>query len=258
MKRAKLTDTEIRETVEKIRQQYADYMVRFLKPREALAAFEDRYIEAMRARMDLTLFLFAERGVIKELIEKEEEREREEQERKLKTVAKRKENKSIADRVLEEHRRMIAKYPPLAIHNDGSEELQKLYGAIGAVEREFWPDIEGFMRKAYTSFTSPRDMLESHMLQLCRLNTEGIPPRLTRYKSLFDRFPRNYPEIEKEEKKCIVDAAHLLHSFETTFKELFSSEKLAIQERQKVEEMADYVHSVIKDFRLKELKPTNR
>ena len=68
MKRKRLTDSEIRSAVDKIRKRYGDYMVQFLKGRTALDSFEDRYIQAMRARLDLALFLHAEMTVVEELI----------------------------------------------------------------------------------------------------------------------------------------------------------------------------------------------
>ena len=64
MKRKRLSDSEIRSTVDKIRKRYGDYMVQFEKERSALDAFEERYIQAMRARLELALFLHAEMTVI--------------------------------------------------------------------------------------------------------------------------------------------------------------------------------------------------
>ena len=113
------------------------------------------------------------------------------------------------------------------------------------------------IRKAYTSaMVSPRAAMESRLFQLCRPGADGVPPRLTRYRSLFERFPRNYREIDTEEKKCILDAAHFLHQITDTVKEMTSAEKLAASERQKLEQMREYVKDVIADFRLKDFRPT--
>ena len=259
MRRKRLNDAEIRDTVEKIRELYADYLTRFIKPRSALGAFGDRYIQAMRARMDLDHFLFAELNVVKDLIRSEEARQKAEEEKRAASGHQRRQELSIAERVLAEHRQMIEKYPPTFIHDDASSEVQKLYGTLGTVERDFWPDIERYVRKAYTSaVSSPRVWLEPLVLQLCRLNTDGVPPRLSRYKAQFERFPRNYPEIEKEEKKCILDAAHFLHWILDTLKELGASENLTGSERQNVDGMTQFVQSVIADFRLKDFRPTKR
>ena len=259
MRRKRLSDAEIRAAVDKIRQKYADFMVRYLKPRYALDAFEDRYIEAMRIRMELSLFLHAEMTAVEELIKSEEERIREEEQQQTEVKQKREKEKNFADRILEEHREKIAKYPPLAVHDEASEEVERLFGAMGTIERELWAEIENLMRKAYISIiNSPRARIEDGILKLCRVGTEGLPNRLGRLKTLFGWFPRKFTEIEKEEKQCILEAAFFLHDLADVLKEIASSEELSEGEQKDVEKMREYVHIVIDDFRLKEFRILRR
>ena len=233
-------------------------MKTYQKDRFALDSFEDRYISAMRARMGLELFLHAEMNTIEELVQKEENRIRSEQAKQQHKVETKVREKSIADRVLEENRLRIAKYPRLTIHEEASEDLERLFGAIGVVDRQFWADLERIMRSAYTSLImSPRGRLEEQLLKLCA-SSDNLPPRLSRYSSLFNWFPRNYPEIDKEANKCILDAAFFLYDLEDTLKEIDSAEHLSTAERQKVVTIREYVHNVISDFRLKEFRHLQR
>jgi hypothetical protein len=257
-KRKRLTDAEIRSTVEKIRERYGDYMVTYQKDRSALDSFEDRYISVLRARMSLELFLHAEMTAVEEIIQKEEERVRAEAEKKRTVVRNRVERQSIADRVMEENRQRILKYPRLAIHEDASEEVERLFGALGTIEREFWSDLQRLMRSHYTSLIlSPRARIEEQLQKLCGPGA-SIPPRLGRYQSMFSWFPRKFTEIEKEAKKCMLEAAFFLHDLSDTLKDIASADDLSESNRRKVATMWDYVHNVLNDFRLKEFRNVQR
>ena len=256
LKRKRLTDSEIRSAVDKIRKRYGNYMVQFLKGRTALDSFEDRYIQAMRARLDLALFLHAEMTVVEELIKNEQERIDAAQQKERRVKKRQEENQSYADRVIAEHRRRIAKYPPLPIHTEASEEIERLFGCLCTLEREFWHDVETYMRSAYTtSVLSPRMRLEQGIIGMCRPSVEGLPSRLSRYRSLLGWTPRNWREIEKEEKKCLLEAAFFLHDLSDVLVEMKKSGNLANHEQNNVDNLLAYVHSLLDDFRLRDLKP---
>ena len=259
MKRKRLSDSEIRSTVEKIRKRYGDYMVQFLKGRSALDAFEERYIQSMRARLELALFLHAEMTAVEELIKKEQDQINAEQQKSLEKKKQKEQSRSLADRVLEENRRRIAKYPPMPIHGDASEEIERFFGCLNTFEREFWPEIERYMRSAYTSSVlSPRMRLEEKIIALCRPAAGGLPPRLSRYRTLFDWVPRNTLEIEKEGKKCLLDAAFLLHDLSDVIMEMKKSGNLKSFELENVDKLLGYVHTLLDDFRLKDFRATPR
>ncbi len=234
-------------------------MVTYEMPREALDFFEDRYISAMRARMGLETFLHAEVAAVEALIRKEQGKIDSEKNREETAIQEQVKRQSIAERVLAENLERIAKYPRVLIHEEASEDVERLFGALGTVEREFWTDLERLFKKAYTSMMmSPRGRLEEQLRKLCEVGPDGIPPRLSRYQSLLGWFPRNYGDIDKESKKCLVDAAFFLHDLIETLKEVEASEELSIPERQKVEVMKQYVHNVLDDFRLREFKNLRR
>ena len=234
-------------------------MVQFLKDRSALESFEDRYMQAMRARLDLALFLHAEMTVVEELIKNEQDLINAEQQKSLRIKKQREQNQTIADRVLEENRRRIAKYPPMQIHPEASEEIERLFGCLSTFEREFWPDVEKYMRSAYTtSVLSPRMRLEEKIIALCRPTAGGLPPRLSRYRTLFDWVPRNTLEIEKEGKKCLLDVAFFLHDLVDVIMEMKKSGNLQSFELENVDKLLVYVHTLLDDFRLKDFKTTSR
>ena len=234
-------------------------MVQFVKDRSALDSFEVRYIQAMRARLDLALFLHAEMTVVEELIKNEQDHINAEQQKTLRIKQEREQSQNLADRVLEENRRRIAKYPPMQIHPEASDEIERLFGCLNTFEREFWPDVEKYMRSAYTtSVLSPRMRLEEKIIALCRPAAAGLPPRLSRYRTLFDWVPRNALEIEKEGKKCILDAAFFLHDLVDVMSEMKKSGNLQGFERENVDKLLGYVHTLLDDFRLKDFKTTSR
>jgi hypothetical protein len=259
LKKKKLTDSEIREAVEKIREEYSEYMTRFGKPRDALDAFEDRYIDALRVRMDLALFLHAEHNVAEQLMTQEHERIEKDKQKQQALSKEKVEKLSATDKIIEEQTQRIGKYPKLFINNDASNEVSRLFGALGAIDREFWADLEKYLRKTYASlYSNPRGRIEEKILQLCRPGTDNIPSRLIRYAHLFSRFPRDYLEIEKEEKRSILDSAFFLFDLLDVLKEVKSGELLSVSEIMAVEKMEAYVNGIIQDFRLKEFKSLNR
>ena len=132
----KLTPGEITGAVEKIRKKYDTYVSKFFKPRTLKEAFEERYIRALRSGVDISSFLLAEISAIEELIDREEKRIAQEP---VKPDPQK--QQSFADRVLEENRQRIIKYPDISFHNDASEETRRLLGALSDLLRERWQGI---------------------------------------------------------------------------------------------------------------------
>jgi hypothetical protein len=259
LKRKRLTDAEIRAAVDKIRVRHKDYIEKYLKGRHTLDTFEDRYIEAMRARLDMAIFLHAEMTAIEDLIKAEQQRIEKEQQRAEQVKKHQTESLSFADKIIAEHRERIAKYPPIQIHAEASDELERLYGCLSTIEREIWPGVEKLMRAAYTSIvTSPRARLEERIITLSRPVDGNLSPRLSRYQILLSRIPASVREIEKEEKSCLLDAAFFLHDLSEVLDEMKKSPNLDGGDKEDVDKMLGYVHNLIDDFRLKDLRTLPR
>ncbi|MFO7848660.1 MAG: hypothetical protein R6V67_01760 [Spirochaetia bacterium] len=256
----KLTSHEIELAVEKIRENYNRYMVRYVKNRRARDAFEERYLEARRARVNLDRFIIDELSWIKRLEAQAEADRREEKKnssgnRRGKDGQKLPKKESFADKIFAELRSRIEKYPFIGLEAEEVYEVDKLYGAIGVFERNYWPNIERIYRKVYpTRYSGPRIIIENQLFNLTEPATGKFPPRLQNIVSLLGRFPRDYREIEWEAKQCILNASFFLHSLSDELIKLKEEDILGEEQRKTVEKARDFVHTVIADFRLSDLK----
>ena len=111
------------------------------------------------------------------------------------------------------------------------------------------------MRKIAPSvFSGPRVILERRIFDLWSDTKEGVSPRLAAYVSLFSRFPRNVRDIEREEQRFIVDSGFLLNDLYREIGLIRTNDILRVDERNFLEKMYEYVHTVIDDFRLNDFK----
>ncbi len=256
IKPERLSTGEIQSAVDKIRKGYDDYIVKYMKPRRIRESFEDRYLAALRSKVDLPRFIQAEIEALRGLIEKEDEKDRErvrsrEQSRK-ETVNK----QGFADKVLEEMRKRIEPYPDAPLPGEASFEMKKLFGMLMLFEKEYWYIGDRILRKLSPSpYAEPRRSLEGRVFSLCYPGKEGVPQRSARYVSLFSRFPRDYEVMEREEKSCVVDAAQLLHTVYDEFSGLMEAPGLSDDERTEVASIRNFIHNCIEDFRLADFRP---
>ena len=257
MKSRPLSEEEVEQAIRKIRALYDEYIISFTKPFRLKNEFEDRYFEARKSRIDLTRFVLAELEVIRQLKKREEEKLLEAEEKRFKRRARAKaQTLNLADRVLEQHRKQIEKYPELPMDARASYEIKKLFGALNLFEKEYWPPIESLLRHIYTShYANPRVDLEPRIYALCP-GAGSSPPILSRYEALLLRIPRSMNDVEWEEKRLVLEAAFLLHAVDRVL-EALPLEDCTDDERAIVEKARDFVHILITDFRLKDLKPEN-
>jgi len=252
-----LSEEEVEQAIRKIRQMYDDYIVTYLKPFTLKQAFEDRYFDARKKRIGLDRFILDEMEVVRHLRRQEEEKIAEKEARRDERLEKR--TRSVteyAEQLFEQFREQIAKYPELPFHERASNELRRLFGALDLFEKEYWPPLDRVLRKLYPSFyNNPAAGLEPRIHAL----TSGAghsPPRLSRYQSLLDRFPKRQKDAEWEEKQLLLECAHLLHSVSDVIASI--DKELPAEARKEVEKTADFVHTLIADFRMKDLKPSGQ
>jgi hypothetical protein len=250
----KLTPGEIKNVVEKIRKKYDTYIARFFKSRSLREAFEERYIRALRVGVDVSSFLMAEISAIEELMEREEKRVSSEP---AKPDAER--PQSFADRVLEENRKRIVKYPDIIFDEGAGEETRRLLGALTALLRERWTAIGDALHNTMYSMTSSEMLsLDSQLRSLASAQRDEPPQFLLRLIAQLKKFPRNYSAIERDEKEYILQAAFFLNELFTVLervKRVYT--EMAEDAKKTVEENLQYVWGVISDFRLKDLKKKN-
>ena len=248
----KLTPNEISRAVEKIRRRYDEYIYKYFKPRTIKNAFEDRYIEAIKASTDISNFLMAEISAVEELIRREEERvgSGHPEEPAPESVTER------VERMVEENLARMRKYPEVPFHPVASEELRRLLGAMCRLEEKHWEVLTTCLRNtAYYRSSLTMLNLEGKLRHLAARGSDGVPSGLSRYLYHANRFPRDYLAIDRQEKEYILESAFLLHDLgeilervETNYPQLEEGSRSGLREIQA------FIQGIIRDFRLKEFK----
>ena len=248
----KLTPDEITKVVAKIRQRYDEYIFKYFRPKTVKFAFEERYAEVLQKRMDISTFLMAEIGAVDELIKREEAR----------IVAGpqvEQEKESLSDRVeriYQQNLEKICKYPEINIHPTANEEIKRLVGALNALDNEYWPHLSGILRgTSYSRGSMTMVNLESQLRYLGSLGIDRVPGALSRYLYHLNRFPRDYPAIDREEKEYILESAFFLHDLNDILERVLANyPRLSNDQKQSLREIQKYVDGMIQDFRVKDLK----
>lgn len=258
-----LSPEEVERAVEKIRKEWNDLIIGYMLSPRIKESFEERYIDALRARIDMASFLSAEMRAIRELREQKEQLRMAEENRKMAAEQRRERQKrgegkqrhGFADRVLQELRSRIEKYPGIGLRWEESMDLDRLYGAARLFEREFWPGVAAVFRRIYPSrYSGPTVELENELFEFTGYGSDGYPPRLYGYINCENRVPRNERQLHQESMRCILELSFFLHDLEAAMQKLMKQEHLDGDELQQVERAADFVHTVKEDFRLHDLK----
>ncbi len=250
----KLTPGEITASVAKIRRKYDEYINKYFKPKTLRAAFESRYMQALRDKVDVSSFLLAEISAIQELISREEQRIQ------LDPVRPADRRPSFADKVLEENVALIAKYREVPFHPDAGEEVRRLAGALTELAGKRWQDLGRALQETmYAMSSSEMLSLDSQLRYLASPSGQETPQSLGRLVVQLRKFPRNYPAIDREEKEYVLEAAFFLHDLFVVLervKRVYT--EISADRRQIVEESLAHIWGIISDFRLKDLKRTRR
>ena len=239
----RLTPKEVETALTRIRKTYDDYIISYMTPIDEKSAFEDRYIDALHARVDLTRFIKDEIEYLQQLIKEGEDK-------KIRNIkpATAQPAKGFADRIIEELEKKIESYPEIYLHDDASVEVKKLYGALKVLDYEHWSTVSTFIRKVHSSTVSYN--LENRLYRMTTVGGESVPPDLDRYLFLLNQNGQYSTELFRESQECIKRASFFLHELHHIL--------LECQDRglmdESVEIAYNYVENIISDFRLKDLK----
>ncbi|MDC7235482.1 MAG: hypothetical protein PQJ58_19795 [Spirochaetales bacterium] len=245
-KNDKLSDKEIQAALERIRKTYDDYIISYMTPIDEKTGFEDRYITALHARVDLTRFINEEIQHLQNLIrDKEDEKERRKQAPPKKNQAIK---KGFADKIMEELEQKIAHYPELDFHEEASVEVKKLYGALIELDKQHWAILSSFIRKVHSSTVSYN--LENRLLRMTTVGGDHVPPELERYLFLLKQKGKYSTELFREAQECIKRASFFLHELRHI---LIECQDRGLMD-ESVEIAYNFVENIISDFRLKDLK----
>lgn len=245
-KRDKLSDKEIQDALARIRKTYDDYIISYMTPIDEKTGFEDRYITALHARVDLTRFIKDEIEHLQVLIKGRKDEESRKNVSAARPASANK--KGFADQIMEELERKIESYPEIEINDDASVEVKKLYGALYELDKNHWRTLSKFIRKVHSSTVSYN--LENRLLRMTTMGGDHVPPELDRYLFLLQQKGKYSSELFREAQECIKRASFFLHELRHIL--------LECQDRglmdESVEIAFNYVENIISDFRLKDLK----
>jgi hypothetical protein len=248
----KLSPDEITKVVAKIRERYDEYIFKYFKPQTVKFAFEERYAEVLQKRMDISSFLMAEIEAIQELIKREEA--------KVRSGSHAEEGReSLTDRVeriYQENMEKIRKYPEIEIHPTANEEIKRLVGALNTLDSEYWPQMLEILRNTtYSRGSMTMVNMEGKLRYLGSPGVDRVPGALSRYLYQLNRFPRDYPAIDREEKEYILESAFFLHDLnEILERALANYPRLLEEQKQGLRQIQQYVTGMIQDFRVRDLK----
>ena len=254
MVKKKLKQGEIDDALEKIRLKYDDYIARFGKPGTLKSSFEQRYLDALRMRMDLTRFIQAEIDAVMELEARELREIKRLKQQKQADLQEAREKKDTAQKVFEENLRRIQHYPEFDLDREASHELKKLVGAMHWFEKVQWIPLDAIFRASGSSRqANMRVNLELRWRDFCSPGREGVPLRLAKYKSLLSRFPKDISAVEWEERQLLFEAASFLGAVRDFLSEAVSDERYDVGEKEKIREGKDILEGILVDFRLADL-----
>ncbi len=266
-KKAKpLSSEEIEQMVDRIREAWNGVIIDFMLSPKLKAGFEDRYLQALRARVDMASFLAAEMQALQQFSAEKSRNRMDAENRQLLGSGERGAGKGngrsggrkgpdFADRVIEELRQRIVKYPAIGLRWEESYDLDRLYGAIRHFEESLWTPVTAIFRRIYPSrYSGPLVEIERELFNFAGYGSGGFPPNLYGYINCENRFPRNEQQLSRESMRCMLDLSFFLHDLEDAMKELLTEPSLDQKEREELERAIDFVHNVKSDFRLNDLK----
>lgn len=272
----KLNKKEIDQTVIKLKNKYHDFMKKYGKSGALLDAFDNRYLNALKSKINLEIFLKAELDALDELEKREIE--------KRIPVNKPKPAPTIADKVMEENRKKILKYNCIKFHADAIEELQYLLGALNELDSYYIPMLFNIFRgAAVKGMHELLSNISNEMRFFGEIKSKGISARFEKYYTLLNTFPRDYNSIDNEERLILKETGFLLNNIESELRELTNSNKIPEPEKiiplnekglqvdknnltfelfqgktriQVMKIVHNFIKQVINDFRIKDFKKT--
>jgi len=244
---ARLTQQEIDRTVARIRSEYDHYVVHFLKTAEVKRKFEERYTDALRNRLDLTLFLGAEINVVQSLLAKAKE----ELSRPAPKPALPRRKLSYAEQIIEQLRAKIKDYPALGLpeHPEKSPDVDKLYGTLRWFRKELWDHLYPtlLMQKA-----SPELFAADSELGLLTLQGDHWPKEIETYWALLNG-KAELSQVARAQNRCLLLGGQILQKIKRLLEGTALGKPLIPVEQAVVNKALSFIDRVLSDFRLKEL-----
>ena len=243
----RLTDEELYRAVDRIRSEYDHYIVHFHKTAEAKKKFEERWTDALRARVDLATFVGAEISVIRSLLEKA----RGEAAGPPPPPPPVKKRQSYAERIIEQLRAKIQAYPGLGLpeHPEMSPDVDKLYGTLRWFRGEIWDELYPVL---LGKCPSPALFIADTDLGALTLQGDRWPKEVETYVALY-RSKIELSQVARAQNRCLLLGAQLLQKLKRLFETAAEQPTLTDQEKGAIKRATAFCDRVLNDFRLKEL-----
>lgn len=269
----KLTETEIIQILEKIRTKYNKLINEFNKPQSIIKSFEERYLDALKRRMDISVFLLAEIEAVEELNNREFEKKMNAKEDEL---MKKEKPQTFADKVFKENRKKILKYPRLKLNEDADEEVERLIGALRHFLINYWPAITYIYKNNFHSHLKTKFGEYSHKL-LTQYDYKGNVHVAEHYIHSLKMIPRDNKKIDYEHRFLLKETAFLINEIFHNLIDALKNENIpspteklqvigmaaddwfkrnfkGLTNRDSFEKVCNYLKNVILDFRIKDIR----
>jgi len=171
----KLSEKEITAIIEKLRRQYDEYAERYGKKYFNRDAFEKRYLQALKDKVSLQVFVFAEVMAFEDMKKKFEQEKEEERIRREKPFTRK------VERLIQEMENRYKKYPRLFEHTDISDEAQYLCGAIEEFYNNYWLNLSKIIEKDNIAQLKQYDSITEKFRNFVPLSQARLPYEIEIY-----------------------------------------------------------------------------
>ena len=224
-----LTTAELNAALSKIRARYSQLTRDFKKSRILGENFEERYINAVRNRQNLSAFILGEIEAVEELYKREEEKAKQQQAAQ-KSVAESKEKerisaKSIADQIAEQNAMRIQKYPVVELGAEAAEDISRLMGAIRILINDYYPALNVVFRDAGHSVYAEKFSTFYNRL-MTEYDYKGDVPMARRYKDLASVRSADHLKVDYEYRYVLQETAFLLNDIYACLSSLIRNEEV--------------------------------
>lgn len=248
----KMSSGEMKKILDKIAREYDEYSREHGESFFSKKAFKERYIEAIRRRMDLQAFAYAEIAFLEELKEKWA---RQQEERRIKTE---KPFTRKIEKYIDELETRWRKYPSLFSEAEIPDEAQYFCGALGHFYNYYWLDLGSLINRNNVSELKEYNDLTDSIQKFILSVKNKVPYQVENY-----IFNLNSYGIEKAHMLFLKEGAGLLKKIKKILKkvkdklvldtepsdeEYRDEEELAVKEKT-LSKIADIAEQIIEDFR---------
>lgn len=245
-----LSKEEVAKTLKKIRKEYNNYIVTYLKSQRAKQEFENRYYFAAKYKENMGHFFKNEINILNDILQVEIDKQREKEKDNLLNLKRRERqnNGDFADKILKDFEERIKLYPEINISPDSSVEIRKLYGALKVFEDRYWNSLSRYIKIA-TPIGRTIDHLENDLWILVGTGCRNSPV-LDKYLFLLGRPEQDLKAISIAEQACMKQAAFFLNDLLT----LYRRSILEVNPPGSAVDGYNYASQLVFNFRLADLK----